>query len=806
MKTYLTTLLLLSAIVIVSAQREISALRVAEKITIDGVLDEGSWEQAQVASDFTNWNPVAGAKPSFKSEFKIMYDDDAVYIGAYLMTNSREDISTEMAQRDDIGNTDWVGVVIDTYGNGTEASEFILSATGVQFDAKVTSSNGEDESWNEVWYGATKLTDKGWYAEFKIPYFALRFPNSKEQNWRVNFMRRTAASGEKASYQYLDPEVAGFINQTAILKGVSDIKSPLRLALSPYITSYYQHNKIEGDGSSSYSYNGGLDLKYGINEAFTLDMTLVPDFGQVRSDDRVLNLSPFEVRFSENRAFFTEGLDLFTKADLFYTRRVGGVPVGFWGASDKARENEVMVSNPGETQLYNATKVSGRTKSGLGVGVFNAVAGGTTTTYRNTFTDEIRREETSPLTNYNIVVLDQNLPNNSYVSLINTNVSRAGSEFHSANVTGTEFELRDNKQNWSATGAASVSQLIFDEQDNINGLDYNIGIRKVSGTFNYGISTSGTSRNYNKNDVGYFTRSNIKSYDASMNYSINDGWKSFNRINFWFNTFAQTTYEKNQFSEIHFNTGFWAETKGLWNLNMWTNYNPGSKDFFEPRQEGRFLRRPAFYNIGWWIASDSRKKFRISFNPFFMKFADEGAYVANFGIGPRYRFSDKFSLFFDVNLSNRFNNLGWVDTDDKGEPIIGRRDLQNVQNLVGASYTFNDKMSLTFRMRHDWSKVRYEGDFHGLDYDGNLTDTDYNEFNDFSVEYFNIDLNYVWRFAPGSDIIIVWKNSISGGTSDPLINYNNRSYVDGVKLLSDLPQQNSLSVRLVYFLNAQSLF
>ena len=797
--TLMSFLISLSAI----SQRDITASRITSEVVIDGKLDDEAWSNAEVATDFINWQPLAGSDPSNATEVKILYDDRAIYVGAYMKNDSREEIQTELAERDNIGNTDWFGFVLDTYGNGNDGSEFIISATGVQFDAKV-SANGEDENWNEVWYSAVELTEKGWYAELKIPYFALRFPKSKKQNWRVNFMRRMAATGEKCSFQYIDPLIDGFVNQSAILKGVSDIKSPIRLALSPYVTGYVQHNNTGGENAASstgYSYNGGLDLKYGINEAFTLDMTLIPDFGQVQSDDLVLNLSPFEVRYAENRAFFTEGIELFSRANLFYTRRVGGQPVGYWDASNHAQHNEELIENPGETQLYNATKISGRTSSGLGIGVFNAVAGSTQATLRNNETDEVRKVMTGPLTNYNVLVFDKNLPNNSYVSLINTNVYRKGKEFYNANVTGTEFDIRTKNQKWGISGDASVSQLIFAEDDNINGLKYNVEFGKISGNWGFDISVAGKSKNYNNNDLGYVTETNIREYDFGTYYRITEGWKFMDRGNFWFNAFVNTTYDQNKFSSIHFNTGFWFQTKQQWNFNMWTNYRPYTNDFYEPREDGRFLYRPGFYNMGWWIGSDQRKKLRVSASVFGLKFFEEGSGVFSFNVNPRYRFTDKFTIFLGFDTNYDYHVRGWADMDDNNDPIIGMRDQVTVNNSIGINYTLNSTMALNFRARHYWSTVVYNS-FHSLGEDGRLGMTDYNQFNDFSFNLFNIDLNYTWRFAPGSDIIVVWKNSIAGGENSELIDFSERSYADGVRSLVDLPQTNSISVRLVYFLNA----
>jgi hypothetical protein len=112
-----------------------------------------------------------------------------------------------------------------------------------------------------------------------------------------------------------------------------------------------------------------MDIKYGINDAFTLDAILIPDFGQTKFDDQILNLGPFEQQFNENRSFFTEGTDLFSKGDLLYSRRIGGRP----NNQPTVAENETIIENPSSVDLINALKVSGRTKGGLGIGILNAV-------------------------------------------------------------------------------------------------------------------------------------------------------------------------------------------------------------------------------------------------------------------------------------------------------------------------------------------------------------------------------------------------------------------------------------------------
>ncbi len=254
---------------------------------------------------------------------------------------------------------------------------------------------------------------------------------------------------------------------------------------------------------------------------------------------------------------------------------------------------------------------------------------------------------------------------------------------------------------------------------------------------------------------------------------------------------------------MHFNVGFWMESKGFWNFNMWSNYRPTGYDYNEPRESGRFYEMPSWWNTGVWIGSDNRKKFRMSGFGNYRRFAEEGRYSVSIGLNPRYRFSNKFTVEFETNVSNTYNDKGFVNNVN-GDIVFGNRDRTTVENYVFAAYTFNEKMGMDFRLRHYWSKLNYDS-FFDLSQEGRLSDNDYDSFHDFSFNAFSIDLNYRWRFAPGSDLFVVWKNNISGFSSDNMIGYEDLNYRNGVSELGDLPQTNSLSFRIVYYIDYASM-
>jgi hypothetical protein len=802
-KQYILFFMILFTSIVAFGQKEIFAARMDEEMTIDGKLDEGAWNQASVAEDFTNWTPNPGVKPTFQTEVKIMYDDEALYLGAILHVNNKDSIARELTQRDDIGNTDWFGLVIDTYGNGSDGWEFIVGATGVQFDAKFTDDQGEDTNWDAVWFSSIEIKEDHWIAEVKIPYSALRFANKPEQSWRINFMRSINGLQEKSSWNPYDPTTNGFLTQAGKVSGLKNITPPVRLSVSPYLSVYAQ-NYQEGDNSSSgYSYNGGMDLKYGITDAFTLDMTLIPDFGQVRSDDVVLNLSPFEVRYDENRQFFTEGLELFDQQDLFYSRRVGGTPIGYYSVNGEMHEGETVINNNSTTQLYNASKISGRNSNGLGIGVFNAISRETHAILENNETRERRSLITSPLTNYNIVVLDQNLANNSSATFMNTNVWRAGDLYHDANVSSLKFDLKNKSQTYAIFGRGVLSQILNPSSDNVLGHTAEIGVAKISGNYAFNFSYEESSQNFNPNDLGFLGRNNYRRLSLFASHSKYKAFGPFNRGNFWANINYERQIVPNSFSYLHFNTGFWMQTKSFWSFNMWANFRPESNDFNEPRRSGRHYRMPRRFNVGYWMESDNRKAFHVSGYVDFQKVAEEGRYSMAHLIEPRFRFSNQFSLGSELEIVNSYSEKGFVDNVND-QIIFGNRDRNTIINSLRAIYTINDKMGLDFRLRHYWSTVHYD-QFYDLQSDGRVTSNKYNASKDFSFNAFNIDLNYRWRFSPGSDLIINWKNNISGSSQDLISDYSSLSYKDGLDQLNTLPQTNSVSLRVVYYLDYLSL-
>ena len=338
-------------------KKSFEAVRAVDKIKIDGIFDEASWGCAPILTDFVQRRPSPGVASERKTEVRFVYDDEAIYVSAKLY-EKKDQAFNLLTNRDNIGDSDYFGVSIDPFNAGLNGVGLFVTIAGVQYDTRYSNGGNEriwrnDAAWNAVWLSETKVFEDYWTVEYKIPFAVLRFTSKDIQNWGINFFRRSTFLNEESFWNPINPEIDGFLNQAGEVTQLEDIETPTRLFFYPYVSTVISRSTETGFVAPQL--NGGMDIKYGINDAFTLDMTLIPDFSGVRSDNEVLNLSPFEVRFDEQRQFFTEGVELFNRAGLFYSRRIGNT---FGNVTETLDDSESITSRPIAAQLINASKIN----------------------------------------------------------------------------------------------------------------------------------------------------------------------------------------------------------------------------------------------------------------------------------------------------------------------------------------------------------------------------------------------------------------------------------------------------------------
>lgn len=782
---------------------ELPAYKTTKPIKIDGLLNDEAWKDAPVMKDMTEFRRNPGAKERFATRTiaYLMYNETGIYFGTYCYENSKDSIAKELSGRDGFGTNDYVGLTLDTYYDKLNGFEYFVTPLNEQWDAKMSppspNSESEDFSWNAVWESNVAIHNDGWSLEMFIPFSAIRFGNKDVQDWGLNITRRRRTSEEQYTWNPIDPRVNGFLTQEAVWKGLSIGKPPIRLQFSPYFSSYINHFPSPDPVVKSWSssVNGGMDVKFGINQAFTLDMTLIPDFGQVQSDNLQLNLSPFEIKYAENRPFFTEGTELFGKGNLFYSRRIGGFPVNYITVQDQLQPNEHIVKNPVETKLINATKISGRTQKGLGVGFFNALSN---PQYAIVEDDSYRQRkiETNPLTNYNILVLNQSLKNNSSISLINTNVWRSGKTYD-ANVTAALFDFNDKKNRWNYGGEIASSNIFNTGQNEktITGFSSKLYFGKSSGRFTFIINQSLSNAKYNSRDMGYFTFNNFLDHSMYMGYNWLKPTNWYNKLFLNFNSFYSRQLDPSRYRSAAVNVNANTQLKNLWNAGAMVGYEPEYNDFNEPRVEGRFFRgwKSAYGNL--WVESNDAKKYKANINLFYLNRSLFNGFMYEFEFFHRYRFNDKFSIAHELGIEPQVNNIGFASIDGN-DIIFGRRDRNEIENVLNFKYNFNAKSGINTRVRHYWSKVNYK-QFYTLQNNGSLLPNfTYGQNENKNVNFFNIDFVYTWQFAPGSFLNLVWKNSIMEFRDEVEKNYFHNI---GNTLKED--QNNNLSLKIIYYLD-----
>ena len=767
-------------------RKKISAVRITEAPKIDGILDDDVWQHAPIAGKFIERSPNNGTPvpDSLRTEVRILYDDTGIYFGAKLYDPQPDKIAREFVERDDVGNDDIFGVIINGYNDKQQSLEFLVMPTGVQYDAKLTNDYGEDSSWNGVWQSAVKINNDGWTVELKIPFSELRFPKSGIKDWGLNMIRRIQRTKTMYDWNMVDNKKGSYMLYDGILQNIDNIHPPLRLSFLPYFSTYLNTY----DGKTTSQINGGMDVKYGINDAFTLDTTLIPDFGQANFDRSVLNLSPFEQQFQEQRSFFTEGTELFNKGGLFYSRRVGGAP----SRRAHLQENEKVNENPAQVKLINATKISGRTQKGLGIGVFNGVTQKAEAKIVNEVTGEERKEILEPLANYNVLVLDQRFQENSSVTFVNTNVMRAGN-FRDANVSGLLLDLTNKKNTYNYYGNVKGSWISGETKK--FGTHMSAGLSKIFGKNRFGFNTSVKTKDYDINDLGYTGGTNYLNFNSNYSYRILQPTKHFNNIYLNVNLHHSRRLDPDLFTDLNLNLNTQFTDKRFRSYGFGIESSLfGENDIYEPRTYGRHLRQPGYFDVWLWYNSDSRKKFGYNVMADYYAYNETGRNRVNGNLSLRYRFSDRFSLFLDTSANNSNNETGYVGRDENNI-YMGRRRVNSVDTGLSSKYIFNDKMALNLSFRHYYSEVNYTR-FYTLHQDGSLLSTNYAPNENGTFNSWNMDLRFSWWFAPGSQLTLLFRNATQNYLDYAKLNFKNNFN----KLFAE-PMANNISLKITYYIN-----
>ena len=344
-------------------------------IRLDGRLDEQVWRAGTPLTEFVQKEPNEGAPPTERMEVRFVYDDGALFVGARMYSRTgAAGIQAPRGRRDEVEQTEYLLIALDTYLDRRTAYCFGVTASGVRLDHyhSTDSESNTDAGFDPVWQARTQIDGEGWTAELWIPFSQLRFNESSGQTWGLNIHRRTPTRNEDDYWAVIPRTERAWASRFGELVGIDLIRSPRRVEWLPYfaggatVTGQPDTQNPFDDGTNL-TRSVGLDARVGIGPSLTLDATINPDFGQVEADPAEVNLSNFETIFSERRPFFTAGSQLFTGGanNYFYSRRIGAVPTQ--SASGD------YVDQPRTATILGAAKLTGRLASRRSVGIVAAV-------------------------------------------------------------------------------------------------------------------------------------------------------------------------------------------------------------------------------------------------------------------------------------------------------------------------------------------------------------------------------------------------------------------------------------------------
>lgn len=805
---------------------------VAAAPVIDGNLDESIWESAEWATNFIEVSPDENTDPSEQTKFKILYDQKNLYIALKALDSEPETITNRLSRRDGFVG-DRINVLIDSYHDLKTGFLFTVTAAGVRGDEFITDNgNNIDASWNPIWSTKALINDEGWTAEMKIPLSQLRFSNDPNQVWGLNIVRNYFKNNELSAWNRIPIGAAGWVSEAGKLKDLKNIRPQKQIEIQPFLVTKLNHYEAEAgnpyaDGSD-FNLNAGLDVKIGITNDLTLDVTINPDFGQVEADPAAINLDGFEIFNRDQRPFFVENNNIFdyrfadNRNNLFFSRRIGRSPQVYPETTDEA-----FVNQPQNTTILGAAKFSGKTKNGWSIGVLESMTS-------KEFTEISANGNTSkslaePFTNYFVgrVQKDFNKKNTFFGGMFtatNRSLTPAVSElrksaysggvdfkhqwknrayFMDANIVmshvqGSKEAIKLTQENLTHLfNRVDASHLEVDPtRTSLTGTGGRFGIGKVGGQhWNYNAGFKWVSPELELNDIGFLRNADEMIQYANLSYRSIKPTGIFRDFNVRFNQFSAFDFEGN-YNRIQYQLNGSASFLNNWEIDFGLAHKPRifSNSILRGGPRWRFSQENFQFLF---VGSDRRKKFfgtiglihsQAKENNFsLLKFESELNYqptnALNISLYPEYSISKNQTQYVTQSDYNNFAS----------RYVLGTIDNHTLMASVRLDYTINPNLSIQYYGQPFISRGRYK-DFKYVTnpvaerlsdrfrlYDSNQINLSGNDFQvdenrdgvmdysfsnpDFSFVQFNSNLVLRWEYIPGSELFLVWSQGITSSVA-----------------------------------------
>ncbi len=716
--------------------KQIHAIRVNERMHIDGILSESVWQRAGTTAFFQQ-EPNQGQAVSESTEVWVAYDDEALYIAARMKDIHPDSIIARLARRDNDASSDEFAVGIDSYHDKRNAFYFIVSAAGVLRDGILYNDDWSDGSWDGIWEAKPRITSDGWCVEMKIPFSQLRFEQHDQYVWGINFYRIIGRKKEQAFLVYTPRNESGFVSRFPDLIGIEHITTPTRLEVTPYITEraeYAPHDAGDPfNTGSKYTPSIGADLKWGLGTNVVLEGTINPDFGQVEVDPAVVNLSDVETYFNEKRPFFLEGMNIFSfgqggvsnywsfnwsSPSLFYSRRIGRPP-------QRGLPDYDYADVPLGTHILGAAKITGKVVDGWNVGVIEAF---TKREYAQLDTAGTHWPlEVEPMTSYTVARVQRDFNDGRQgAGILFTSVNRFFDD------TGIKTDVNENAyvaalDGWTAfdadktymiSGWTAVSNVqgtrerminlqqssshYFQRPDahylfldssatSLSGYAGRFTLNKQKGNTMLNAALGFISPGFESGDLGFLSRTDVINYHLGTGYKWNDPTPYYRYVNIYGSVFGTCDFGGN------------ATCRGVWcgidyQLPSYDyfglTYDYGFESFDDYRTRGGpKMLNPVCYEWNFNYSSDSRNKY--VFGAYWYAYEGHNGFYHSINLSVTMRPVSSVSVSFGPAYVFNSDRAHWIDNFD--DPLA--------TGTYGKRYIFADLIykELSAQLRVDWT-------------------------------------------------------------------------------------------------------
>ena len=716
-------------------------------IVLDGQLDEAAWAAVPPVTEFTQSDPDEGKPATERTDVRILYDDDALYVGARMYDRTPAQIHTRLVRRDADMQSDWFQIVIDAFHDHLGRAFFQVNPSGSKFDALGIGASFPDGSWDGVWEAATRIDSLGWVAELRIPFSQLRFSRDPEQTWGFQIRRFIHRRNEESSWSFWRKTEVGGPSRFGHLEGVHVGSVSRHVEVLPYVVTRSKHVRPASprdpfnDGSLQNA-RAGADVKYLVTPNLQLSATLNPDFGQVEVDPASVNLSQYETFFEEKRPFFVEGSGVFgfgffscyfcsnvSSIESFYSRRIGRRPTGL----DLAYDRGQFVDAPDNSTILGAAKLTGRTKNGFTVGLLDAYTRRERAEVFDTLGLRTTRLTVEPPANYFVGRLKRDfLSGNLVVGAIGTSVARSLDTVFAQRMTdhaemvGTDVLYTFHKKTYSVMSQIALSSVAGDSvaiqrvqrsaarylqrpdrkpgsfdpsATSLRGLAGYFRFAKDAGAWNYEAQVNTRTAGYEVNDIAF-------QRDADyywMNANLLRNWTKPTK---WYRNLFSILGAQQQYNwdgmltsrQLHAMVG--GRTLNFWNASTFFIHRAATLDDKQLRG-GPVSARPANDYIQLGMNSDSRKRVSFGVFPSYSWDSEGGSgYFAHTFADYRPRSNLLLSFAPSYGMSRSSQQFVDVFDDATATAFFGRRyvlaglDQRTLELRTRLNWTFSPTMTL----------------------------------------------------------------------------------------------------------------